>query len=158
MTIRLKKTFRQRPDVVWQALTDARAIRQWWVETDFVPQVGREFTMRDVPQGSWDGITRGRVLACDPPRMIRFTWVGGGNDLEVTYRLSPGKTGGTEFELEHSGFRGASGLFLSVLLRFGWRRYLHVVLPELAGHLEQHGFAQPFAMPSKAQRVGAKAA
>lgn len=126
------------------------------METDFAPETGREFTMRDVPQGSWDGITRGRVLECRAPYHIRFSWQGGGHDLEVCYRLQPNQSGGTDFVLEHSGFRGVSGLFLSVFLRFGWGGYLNKVIPGLAAHIDRHGFAVPFATPGKAERLASR--
>lgn len=153
MKIRMERSYPFPVEAVWQGLTDARAIRQWWVDTDFVPELGREFVMRDVPQGKWDGIVRGTVLECDPPRRIRFTWNGGGHETEVTYELRPTADGGTHLVLTHDGFRGLSGFFLMTMLRFGWRGLVRKVLPECAGHIAARGFDTPFPSPPKAEQV-----
>jgi uncharacterized protein YndB with AHSA1/START domain len=155
MKIHMEREYPHPREVVWQALTDARAIRQWWVDTDFAPEAGREFTMRDVPQGSWDGVVRGRVLEADAPRHVRFSWNGGGHQTEVRYTLEE-VPGGTRVVLEHDGFRGVSGLFLMTMLRFGWRGLLRRILPESAAHIAAHGFTRPFPTPSKAERAGSK--
>jgi uncharacterized protein YndB with AHSA1/START domain len=154
MKIRFQREYRHSPEAVWQALTDARAIRQWWVDTDFVPEVGREFFLRDKPQGSWDGMVRGRVLEATPPSRVRFSWVGGGHETTVTYELTPTPAGGTRLTLLHDGFKGLSGLFLSVMLRFGWRSVVNKLIPEMAEHIAAHGFQRPFPSPSKAVQTG----
>jgi uncharacterized protein YndB with AHSA1/START domain len=156
MKIRMEREYPHPTEVVWRALTDPRAIRQWWVDTDFEAQAGREFIMRDVPQGKWDGVVRGRVLESEPPRRVRFTWKGGGHETVITYELRETPDGGTRFILTHEGFRGVAGLFLMATLRFGWRGLMRRILPETAAHIAAHGFAVPFPSPSKAQRSEAK--
>jgi uncharacterized protein YndB with AHSA1/START domain len=150
MKIRHERTYPYRTDAVWAAMTDARAIRQWWLDTDFEPVPGREFFFRDRPQGGWDGVVRGRVLEANPPRMVRFSWTGGAVDTVVTYDLTPTADGGTTLVLTHEGFRGLSGLFLGTLLRFGWRGYVRRDVREIAAHLQAHGFDRPFPRPAKA--------
>lgn len=82
--MKLQRTYAHPPDVVWEALTDPRAIRQWWVDTDFRPEPGATFFFQDTPQGSWDGRVEGRVLEVEPGRRVRFSWSGGGHETEVT--------------------------------------------------------------------------
>ena len=115
---------------------------------------GHEFYFKDKPQGSWDGLTRGKVLEARRPSHVKFTWQGGGLDSVVTYDLEPLASGGTRLTLVHDGFRGLSGLFLAVMLKFGWGGLVKKLLPEMADHLAVHGFARPFPSPSKAARAG----
>ncbi len=155
MKIRFQRTYPQPPEAVWTALTDARAIRHWWVDTNFAPEPGRRFFFQDAPQGSWDGRVEGEVLEVEAPRFVRFSWRGGGHETVVTYRLELAEDGGTRLTLVHEGFRGLSGLFLSILLRFGWRSLVRQLLPKLAEHVRVQGIEVPFPMPTKAEMVGA---
>ncbi len=155
MNLRFERTYPFPVEAVWQALTDARAIRQWWVDTDFEPVEGRSFFFRDKPQPGWDGTVRGTVLEAQAPHVVRFTWVGGGSDSTVTYRLTLTGDGGTVLVLTHEGLTGLKGLLVGSMLRFGWRGYVTTDLPELARHIAQHGIAAPFPAPTKAQRVSA---
>ncbi|MBL8953089.1 MAG: SRPBCC domain-containing protein [Myxococcaceae bacterium] len=141
---------------VWLAVTDARAIRQWWVDTNFEPVKGKVFFMQDTPQGSWDGRVTGEVLDVEHETRVVFSWKGGGHQTKVTYELFDEPGGRTRFVLRHDGFVGLKGLFLSTLLRFGWRSFLNVQLAELAAHVATAGVAAPFPQPSKAQRGAAR--
>jgi uncharacterized protein YndB with AHSA1/START domain len=154
MKIRFERLYPHPPEVVWPALTDARAIKQWWVDSDFAPEVGREFYFKDAPRGSWDGLVRGKVLEVRAPTWIRFSWTGGGHDTTVSYELAAAPNGGTKLILIHDGFRGVSGLLLSVMLRFGWRSLVRTLLPQMAEHIAAAGIEVPFPQPSKAARVG----
>jgi uncharacterized protein YndB with AHSA1/START domain len=154
MKVHFDRTYNHPMEAVWAALTDARAIRQWWVDTDFRAEPGHEFFFRDKPQGKWDGVVRGRVLEAEPGRRVRFTWDGGGHQTVVEFRLEPAEGGGTRLLLSHDGFRGLSGLFLATMLRFGWGKYVNTILPETAKHLADKGFGVPFDRPSKAATVG----
>lgn len=151
MSIRIARHYPYPRTAVWQALTDARAIRQWWVDTDFVPEPGRRFFFQDVPQRGWDGRVTGEVLEVEAGRRVRFTWHGGGHDTIVTYLLED-DGGGTRLTLLHEGFRGIGGLMLSVMLRFGWRSLVNEILPATARDIAAHGVAHPFTAPSKAAR------
>jgi uncharacterized protein YndB with AHSA1/START domain len=154
MKLRFERTYPFPVDAVWHALTDARAIRQWWVDTDFEPVEGREFFFRDKPQRGWDGMVRGRVLEARPPHRVRFTWVGSAIDSTVTYDLV--ETGqGTTLTLTHEGLDGLKGLLIGTMLRFGWRGFVRQDVPRLAGHIAAHGLSTPFPTPAKAARVSA---
>ncbi|NYF16539.1 uncharacterized protein YndB with AHSA1/START domain [Microbacterium sp. AK009] len=153
MKITQRRTYRHTPDVVWRALTDRDAIRQWWLDTNFEPVPGKEVWFQDNPQGSWDGRSVGIVLDADPPRRVRFGWSGGGQDMIVTYTLTPTPEGGTTVTITQDGLRGVNGLFLSVLLRLGWRSYLRQQLPHIAHHLAEHPTMDGYPVPPKAERA-----
>ncbi len=157
MDLTFHRTYPHPVAAVWQALTDQRAIRQWWLDTDFEPVAGREFYFQDKPQGGWDGRVTGSVLAVDAPRLVRFTWVGSGVDSTVEYRLAETASSGTEFTLVHRGFSGVRGLAIGTMLRFGWRGYVRRDVPAYAAHISEHGIDIPFPQSSKARRQAAAA-
>lgn len=142
-------------DIVWTALTDARAIRQWWVDTDFAPEPGRAFFFQDTPTRGWDGRVDGTVLEADPPRRVLFRWRGGGIDTTVEYRLTPTDDGGTDFTVTHDGFQGVGGLILGTFLRSGWKGYLRRALPDVCAHIAAREIDAPFPR-TKAEREAAK--
>jgi len=157
MKIRLERVYPHPIESIWTALTDRRAIEQWWVETDFEPEVGHEFYFQDEPQGSWDGRVTGRVLEVSAPTRIRFSWQGDGHDTTVCYQLERLESG-TRLTIEHDGFQGMRGLLLRTLLRFGWGKLVKRLLPEMASHIATKGIDVAFERPSKKSRIADKAA
>jgi uncharacterized protein YndB with AHSA1/START domain len=118
------------PDKVWRALTEGDLIAQWLMPNDFRPIVGHRFTFKAKPKpiGDWDGIVRCEVLACEPNRLLRYSWVGGaaGNktygsllDSTVTWTLTP-VDGGTHLRMEHAGFRSPDNDFAYDAMSPGW--------------------------------------
>lgn len=90
---------------VWRALTTRDAIGKWLMPNDFEPRVGHRFTFQTTPMPAlnFDGICHCEVTACEPPRLLSYTWNGGALSTQVTYRLvSEGD--GTRLHFEHSGF------------------------------------------------------
>ncbi|HEX3787101.1 MAG TPA: SRPBCC family protein [Pseudonocardiaceae bacterium] len=80
---------------VWDACTDPERIGRW-----FLPVTG---DLR--PGGTYqlEGNAGGEIVRCEPPRLVKVTWVFGGQPpSEVEVRLSPGADGRTRFELEHT--------------------------------------------------------
>lgn len=84
---------------VWRALVDPAELGIWLMPTDFVPEVGRRFTLDDPHLG----VITGEVLAADPPRLLRCRWSGIFGDTVVTFELTP-VAGGTRLRLEHAGW------------------------------------------------------
>ena len=114
---------------VWRALVDPSELAQWFMASDFRPEIGHEFTL---DTGRW-GTTRCTVTAVEPERLLRYTWRNGLLDTVVTWKLAPeGK--GTRLLLEHHGFdlddpgqrRAFDGM------DGGWRS---MILPGLVRHL-----------------------
>lgn len=88
MKIVQQREYAQAPEHVWEALTRADAIRQWWLDTDFEPTVGHRFEFRDTPQGSWDGRAVGEVLEADAPHRVVFTGRAAASTLSSSTCLS----------------------------------------------------------------------
>lgn len=84
---------------VWRALVDAKELAQWFMASDFRPEVGHHFTL---DTGRW-GTTHCVVTAVEPERLLRYTWRNGPLDTVVTWRLVP-EGNGTRLLLEHHGF------------------------------------------------------
>lgn len=95
-------------DEVWKALTDPALLGEWLMETDFMPVVGQEFSMWcDDGEGGTDHYSC-KVLACDTPHSMRWSWVVDGSHhlgaTEVEFRLEETDTG-THLTIRHSGDR-----------------------------------------------------
>jgi len=118
------------PDKVWRALTEDALIAQWLMANDFRPEVGHRFTFRAKPMGDWDGTVQCEVLACEPNRLLRYSWTGGAAsnkkygsvlDSTVTWTLMP-VDGGTHLKMEHAGFRSPDNDFAYDAMSPGWGR------------------------------------
>jgi uncharacterized protein YndB with AHSA1/START domain len=118
------------PDKVWRALTEAQLIGQWLMPNDFRPVVGHRFTFKARPMGDWDGTVRCEVQACEPNRLLRYSWIGGAAsnkthgsrlDSTVTFTLTP-VDGGTHLRVEHAGFRSPENDFAYEAMSPGWGR------------------------------------
>jgi len=97
--------FPHSPEQVWAALTTSAAIAKWLMPNDFEPRVGHHFTFRTnpMPAINFDGVCHCEVTACEPPRLLAYTWNGGPLRSQVTYRLEP-EGEGVRLRFEHSGF------------------------------------------------------
>jgi uncharacterized protein YndB with AHSA1/START domain len=95
--VRLRRTYPAEIAEVWDALTTAERINRWFLPISGDLRLGGRY--------QFEGNAGGEILACEPPRRLRVSWVMGepGPDTfsEVEVRLSE-VAGGTEFELEHT--------------------------------------------------------
>ena len=83
------------PETLWQAITDRTHLRRWFIEPRGDLRLGGTFVL--------EGNAHGRILRCNPPRMLRVTWVYGPRHAdEVEVRLTKSEGGGTVVELEHT--------------------------------------------------------
>jgi uncharacterized protein YndB with AHSA1/START domain len=129
--IRLSADYPYPAELVWDALTDPVALREWLMDNDFKPLEGHEFTFRMPPKPGFDGIVHCRVLRVEPPRVLSYSWTGGWakRPTTVTWTLTA-TADGTHIELEHSGLeQGVLGHVLKLMLRGGWGRMLRKGLP-----------------------------
>jgi uncharacterized protein YndB with AHSA1/START domain len=94
-TVSLTRTYPADIDDVWDALTNAERIPRWFLPVSGDLKLGGRY--------QFEGNAGGEVLACEPPRLLRVSWVMGGPDSfsEVQVRLSTAD-GGTRFELTHT--------------------------------------------------------
>src|SRR5262245_29306524 len=74
------------PAKVWRALTEPELLAEWLLPTiGFKLAVGAEFTYKTKPVGGWDGTVNCRFLEIEPQRRLRYAWVVGDLDWEVTF-------------------------------------------------------------------------
>ena len=105
-SVKRELRFPQSRDEVWQALTSPESLAEWMYPNDFEARVGHRFTFRvpPKPQANFEGLTvHCEVVKCDPPEGLSFTWVAGGIDTRVDYRLEADGDG-TKVFFEHGGF------------------------------------------------------
>jgi uncharacterized protein YndB with AHSA1/START domain len=80
---------------VWDACTTAERIGRWLMPVTGDLRLGGKYQL--------EGNAGGEVLSCEPPRLLRVTWVmGEGPASEVELRLAPGAGAETVLELEHT--------------------------------------------------------
>jgi uncharacterized protein YndB with AHSA1/START domain len=77
---------------VWDAVTDPQRIGRWFMPVSGDLRVGGDFQL--------EGNAGGRILGCEPPRLLRVTF--GGETSVVELRLSPDGDAATRLELEHT--------------------------------------------------------
>lgn len=142
-TIKIERTYPHSPQRVWRALTDRAAVSEWLMKTDdFEAKVGAKFVLRAKPQPGWRGFVECEVIACEPERVLAYTWVGDENRPPMTVRYELVADGqGTKLKFEHSGFRGIGGWMLArFMMGPGWKKMMNVRLPAVldrdarAGH------------------------
>jgi len=80
---------------VWQACTDPDRLARWFLPVSGELRPGGTYQLQ--------GNAGGAILRCDPPTLLRLTWIfGDGPGSVVQVRLRPEDTG-ARLELEHSG-------------------------------------------------------
>lgn len=122
--LEFNRVFAHPLEKVWQALSTPAALGQWLMETDFVPEQGKEFRM-------WCEDGRGhtetylcKVLEIDPPRHMLWSWVLDGREKEapttVEFHLET-EAAGTRVTVIHRGDRDEHTV---ERFREGWRAKL----------------------------------
>ena len=103
-TMELRRRYNAPLDDVWDAITSPERLSRWMRPITGDLRLGGTFEI--------DGAEHGEILRCDPPRLLRVSWMfGPGADewpgtSEVEVRLSPGPSGDTELELVHAAAVG----------------------------------------------------
>ena len=103
-----ERVYPQPHDAVWRALTDPTALGEWLMETDFAPEIGRQFEM-------WcdDGVGGRDTYVCtlleyEPPNRMLWSWVLDGQqsqgDTYVEFKVEPVPQG-TKVSITHKGDR-----------------------------------------------------
>ncbi|GAA3801230.1 SRPBCC family protein [Sphaerisporangium flaviroseum] len=98
-TVLLRRTYDAPAEDVWDALTDPARISRWFLPITGDLRLGGKYQL--------EGNAGGEILQCEPPRLLKASWVYGEEPAEpggsvVEVRLSPGPGGETVFELEHT--------------------------------------------------------
>lgn len=134
-TVVVEKEFPHPPEKVWRALTDPKLMSLWLMENDFVPGIGRKFSLRAKPVAHWNGVVDCEVLALEPCRRLAYSWNVGADGpaalrTVVTWTLWPSPAG-TRVRMEHAGFRpDQKGNYQGA--QFGWQAFFARLEPLLA--------------------------
>jgi uncharacterized protein YndB with AHSA1/START domain len=169
-TVVLRRTYNAPIEDVWDAITDPERISRWFVPVSGDLRLGGRYQLK--------GNAGGEILRCEPPHLLRVTWVFGENPSaadvsEAEVRLSPGAAGETVLVLDHAAVvdpalwtefgPGATGVGWDLTL-LGLDRYVRgEPIPDLEAW-ETSPAARPFIVHSSAawgaalQRAGATGA
>lgn len=105
-TVVVRRAFPAPIEDVWDACSTAERINRWLMPVTGDLRLGGKYQL--------EGNAGGEILSCEPPRLLRVTWVmGEGPASEVEVRLSPGDGRETVLELAHT----------AVVDRRFWARY-----------------------------------
>jgi uncharacterized protein YndB with AHSA1/START domain len=124
--IRFERHLVDPPEVVWQALTDRAQLKRWFpcdiITDEWKVGAALKFEFRE---GKWPPLA-GRVLECDEPRVLAFTW----GEETLRFELMPESTGATLLILTDELDRGFAARNAA-----GWAECLDL----LEGRPEQGG-------------------
>ncbi|GAA2397733.1 SRPBCC family protein [Actinomadura vinacea] len=146
-TVLLRRAYDTTAEDLWEAVTTPSRLERW-----FLPVTG---DLR--PGGTYqiEGNAGGEILECDPPRLLRLSWVYGDMASHLEARISS-KDGQAVLELEHGGladghFEGVGGGWDPAL--WALDQYLRGVLPEDLGDRMRAGD-----IPEEVQEIFARTA
>jgi len=109
-------------EAVWAALTDPKEFAAWLGPGTLELREGGQVSIRTGPadRPERQRTMSGRVLACDPPRVLEHEWIQPGLEISVVRYELEADAGGTILRLTHrrSVTPGAFGG------RAGWHAYL----------------------------------
>lgn len=114
LTLRLERTLRAPPDVVYRALTDPALVARWLGPEGSTAtverldaRIGGDFAVRIAFPGGPSVRLTGVYQVMDPPMLLAHTWGMEGSEdpvpQMVTFRLEPAADG-TRLHLTHEGF------------------------------------------------------
>jgi len=94
-TVVVRRAFPAPIEDVWDACTAAERIGRWLMPVTGDLRLGGKYQL--------EGNAGGEILSCEPPRLLRVTWVmGEGPASEVELLLAPGDGAETVLELAHT--------------------------------------------------------
>lgn len=164
-TIKLKQCFAYPPLLVWEAITDPKLLGKWFMQNDFKPVIGHEFTFRMAAQKGWDGITYCKVTELEPMHKIAYTYRGSASgektlacagihsdkadaigkgiftELDTVLKFTIETTcGGSCLTMEHSGYKGLKLIIVSFVMGMGWKKQLRKRLPLVLEQISKEEF------------------
>jgi uncharacterized protein YndB with AHSA1/START domain len=96
-TVKLRRSYDAEIDDVWDAITNPDRIRRWFLPVEGDLRLGGRYKLK--------GNAGGKILRCEPPRLLEVTWSMDPKDEEnskVEVRLSVGEDAQTILDLEHA--------------------------------------------------------
>jgi uncharacterized protein YndB with AHSA1/START domain len=98
-TVTARRAYDADVEDVWDAITDPERLSRWFLPVTGDLRLGGTYQLK--------GNAGGEILRCEPPKLLKVTWVFGEDATEadvseVEVRLSPADGGGTALELAHA--------------------------------------------------------
>lgn len=96
-TVKLRRSYDAAIEDVWEAITNPERIRRWFLPVEGDLRLGGHYQLK--------GNAGGKILRCEPPRLLEVTWTMGPKDDEnskVEVRLSVDEDEQTVLDLEHA--------------------------------------------------------
>ncbi len=121
---------------VWDAISKAEEISEWFITADFKAEQGYKYTFKHEAGGVITTIN-GEVLKVNPVNELIYTWVVEGTDVitTVSWKLEENASG-TFLILEHTGisnYPGENAVAMFNSFSGGWERCVN----DLQAHLEK---------------------
>jgi uncharacterized protein YndB with AHSA1/START domain len=110
------------PEKIWRALTQGPLIKEWLMDNDFEPVVGRRFNFRSTPMPNWNGVIDSEVLVIEPNKKLSYSWNSLGLVSIVVWTLVA-TGGGTLVRMEQSGFRPDQEANYQGA-NYGWQKFI----------------------------------
>jgi uncharacterized protein YndB with AHSA1/START domain len=144
-TVRLERLLPGSMELVWEYLTDSEKRGTWlatgemdlraggamhleWNNSQLSPHV--EPVPEKYKELAGPVHMSGRIVDCDPPRLLTFTWGGANSDSEVTFELAPRGDDEVLLVITHRRLPNR-GEMISVAS--GWHAHVAILLDQLRG-------------------------
>jgi uncharacterized protein YndB with AHSA1/START domain len=128
----IEKELPHPPEKVWRAMTEGALIKEWLMDNDFQPVVGRRFSFRSTPVlPKWDGVIESEVLVLEPGKKLAYKWNSMGLESVVVWTLVA-TSGGTLLRMEQSGFRSEQDAAYKGA-SYGWQKFIGSLERVVAG-------------------------
>lgn len=106
--IQKEKVFNHPIAKVWDAISTGKEISKWFIEADFKPEVGYQYTLT-APEENGCTVVKGTVLEASP-YTLKYSWIAGDDPTETTVAWYLEQLGdSTKLTLEHSGISKYAG-------------------------------------------------
>ena len=104
---------------IWKAISDGAQISSWFIQADFKPEVGYQYTFTHEKT-----VIKGEVITAKPVTTLVYTWRIEGTEVVTTVSWKLEESGsGTLLTLEHSGiskYPGESAVMMFNNFDGGW--------------------------------------
>lgn len=165
-SLRIERVIAAPAQRIWDHLVDPVKRARWFCHGDALHDVGQDFELRfnhtritsDTPPEKYksmdgsqpDFVSKGRVLAFEPPRKLMFAWnETEGPPSEVLFELTP-QGDATRLVITHTNLPNRKEL---IGVGAGWNAHLGVLEDELAGKPHRAFWADIVRFEDKLERI-----
>jgi uncharacterized protein YndB with AHSA1/START domain len=144
--LRIERALNAPPERVWAYLVEAKKRTRWFCAGDDLTHVGQRFELHfnharitdEKPPAKWarfeagqpDFVSTGEILAFEPHRLLRFSWMEQGDGAsDVTFEFTSSGAG-TLLVITHAKLPNREEL---IGVGGGWNAHLNTLEDELAG-------------------------